>query len=37
MGGFLKKGEVSIDECDGIYHEGACVGGHWYFAEFFRL
>ena len=29
VGGFQQKGEVRTDECDGISHEGACVGGHW--------
>ena len=37
VGGFRYKGDVSIDEGDGIAHEGACVGGHWDFAEFFGL
>ena len=35
--GFQQKGEVRIDEGDGIAIEYACVGGHWYFAEFFEL
>ena len=35
--GFQQKGEVRIDEGDGIAIEYACVGGHWYFAEFVRL
>ena len=37
MGGFQHKLELGIDEGDGIAHEGACIGGHWYFAEFFEL
>ena len=32
VGGFLQRGEFSIDEGDEIAREGACVGGHWDFA-----
>ena len=34
MVGFQQKVEFGIDEGDGISREGACVGGHWEFAEF---
>ena len=37
MGGLQDKGEVSIDEGDGIARGCACVGGHWDFAEFVGL
>ena len=29
MVGFQQKGEVGIDEYNGIVCEGACVGGNW--------
>ena len=37
VGGLQQKGEVGIDECDVISHEGACIGGHQDLAEFIRL
>ena len=37
VGGFRQKGEVSIDEGDGISCKGSCVGRHRDFAEFVVL
>ena len=37
MVGFQQKGEVIIDDSNGIAREGACVGRHWEFEEFFGL
>ena len=37
VGRLQQKGEVGIDEGDGIAHKGACVDKHWDFAETFGL
>ena len=37
VGGLCQKGEVDIDESDGVACKGAYIGGHWEFMELVGL
>ena len=37
MGGLCQKGEVDIDESDGVACKGVYIGGHWEFMELVGL